>query len=234
MAKSGKVNVQVEARNDRGKNASRRIRAAGKIPGNVYGMDLAPFAVAVDPRRVEEVLGLSSGRNTIFSLSLAGGKENRDVMLRELQRDPVTERLIHVDFLRVDPDKRMHVSIPVRLQGVAEGVKNEGGILDFVQRTVEVSCLPADIPEHLDVDISGLHLNQNVAVKQLDVGEEFDILDDPETILAVVVPTRVVEEAVPAEAEEGAEEAVEEGAEEPEVIGKAKEGEGEQGEGDKQ
>jgi large subunit ribosomal protein L25 len=234
MAKSEKINVQVEARTDTGKNACRRIRAAGKIPGNVYGMDIAPFAVAVNPKRVESVLALSSGRNTIFSLSLEGGSENRDVMLRELQRDPVTERLLHVDFLRIDPDKRMHVNVPIRLHGVAEGVKNEGGILDFVQRSVEVSCLPSDIPEQFDIDISELHLNQNVAVKSLEVGEELEILDDPETILAVCVPTRVIEEPVAEEElEEGAEEAAEEGAEEPEVAAKGKEGDDDKAESDK-
>lgn len=233
MAKS-KVNIEVEARTDRGKNACRRSRASGRVPGNVYGMNLQPFAVAVDPKRVEEVLTLASGRNTIFSLSLAGGKENRDVMLRELQRDPVTGRLVHVDFLRIDPEKRMHVMVPVRLLGIAEGVKNEAGILDFVQRTVEVACLPSDIPEYFEIDISELHLNQNVAVKGLVVEEGIEILEDPETILAVCVPTRVVEEVVPEVAEEGAEPTAEEGAAEPEVIGKGKESDGERGESGKQ
>jgi large subunit ribosomal protein L25 len=153
-------------------------------------------------------------------------------MLRELQRDPVTERLLHVDFLRIDPDRPMHVSVPVRLLGMAEGVKNEGGILDFVQRQVEVSCLPANIPESLAVDISELHLNQNVAVKQLEVGEGIEILDDPESILAVVVPSRAAEVEVAEAEEEAAEEAAAEG-EEPEVIGKGKEAEAEQPEGDK-
>jgi large subunit ribosomal protein L25 len=234
MAKSNKENVQVEARTDTGKNACRRIRAAGKIPGNVYGMDLSPFAVAVDAKRVEEVLSLSTGRNTIFALSMADAKDSRDVMLREMQRDPVTERLVHVDFLRIDPDKRMSVMVPIRLVGLAEGVKNEAGILDFVQRTVEVSCLPSDIPEQFEFDVSELHLNQNVAAKELEVGEGVEILEDPETILAVCVPTRVVEEEVPETEEEDLEAAGEEGAEEPEVIGKGKEGDGEQKESDKQ
>jgi len=234
MATSNKVNVQVEARSDRGKNACRRIRAEGKIPGNVYGMDLSPFAVAVDPKRVEEVLCLSSGRNTIMSLSLADAKDSRDVMLREIQRDPVTERLVHVDFLRIDPEKRMHVMVPIRLLGLAEGVKNEGGILDFVQRTVEVSCVPSDIPEQFEIDVSELHLNQNVAAKELQIGEGIEILEDPETILAVCVPTRVVEEEVPEADEEDLEAAGEEEGEEPEVIGKGKEGDGEKKESDKQ
>jgi large subunit ribosomal protein L25 len=232
MAKKEKISVPVEARSKTGKTACRQLRAVGRIPGNVYGMSLIPFAVSVDPKKVEDVLSLSSGRNTIFSLSLKGGKESRDVMLRELQRDPVTEHLLHVDFMRVDPDKRMNVFVPIRLLGTAEGVKNEGGILDFVQRQVEVSCLPANIPEQLEVDIAGLHLNQNVAVGGLEPGEGVEILDDPETILAVVVPSRAAEVVEEAEAE-AVEEAAEEG-EEPEVIGKGKEAEAEQAEGDKQ
>jgi large subunit ribosomal protein L25 len=144
----------------------------------------------------------------------------------------VTERLLHVDFMRIDPDKLMNVLVPVRLIGTAEGVKNEAGILDFVQRQVEVACLPTDIPEQLSVDISELHLNQNVAVKELEAGEGVEILDDPEAILAVVVPSRAAEVEVEEAEEEEAEEAAEEG-EEPEVIGKGKEAEAEKPEGDK-
>jgi len=224
------INVEVETREDRGKNACRRLRAAGKIPANVYGLGLAPYAVAVSPRRVEEVLRTGSGRNTIFRLSLAGAKETRDVMLREMQRDPVSERLIHVDFVRVDPTKTITVSVPVQLEGLAFGVKNEGGILDFVQRSVQVSCLPLQIPDKLVIDISELHLNQHVAVKDIVFEEGITVVDEPSAIIAVVVASRaeIAEEAV-------AEAPPEEGAAEPEVIGKGKEAEGEkQQEGSKE
>jgi len=216
------INVEVEGRTDTGKNACRRIRAAGRIPANVYGLGLPPFAVAVNPRSIDDVLKMGSGRNTIFRLSLAGGKETRDVMLREMQRDPVSGKLIHVDFARVDLSKPVTVSVPVQLEGEAEGVKNEGGIMDFVQRTVEVSCLPLEIPDQVTVDVSELHLNQNLAVKDLSFGEGITVLDDPASIVAVVVASRaeIAEEAVTEEPEE-------EGAEEPEVAGKGKEAEGE-------
>jgi len=218
-----RINVEVEARTDTGKNACRRIRAAGRVPANVYGLGLAPYAVSVDTRRVEDVLKLGSGRNTIFRLALAGGKETRDVMLREIQRDPVTDRMIHVDFARVDLDKPVTVSVPVHLEGTAEGVKNEGGIMDFVQRSVQVSCLPLAIPESLSIDVTEIHLNQHVAVKDLQVDEGITILDDPASIIAVVVASRAeVAEAGTVE------EAAVEGAEEPEVISKGKEAEGEQ------
>jgi large subunit ribosomal protein L25 len=218
-----RINVEVTARTETGKNACRRIRAAGKVPANVYGLGLAPFSVSVDPRRVEDVLKMGSGRNTIFRLALAGGTETRDVMLREMQRDPVSGKLVHVDFARVDLEKPVTVDVPVLLEGIAEGVKNEGGIMDFVQRSIQVSCLPLAIPESLAIDVSGLHLNQHVAVSDLRVDEGVTILDDPSSIIAVVVASRaeIAEEAAVEEPEE------EEGAEEPAVISKGKEAEGE-------
>ena len=218
--------VSVDPRDYRGKNACRRLRTTGMVPGNVYGMNLDSFAVAVEARRVEEILRLGSGRNTIFTLSLGEGEESRAVMLRELQRDPVSERLVHVDFLRVDPKKTVQVRIPVRLVGTPEGVKNEGGVIDFVHRLVEVACMPSSIPEHLDVDVSHLHNNQNVAVKDLQTEAGVEILDDPETILAVVAAPRVEVEETP-ELEEGVEEAA------TDVEGEAKPEESKEEGGDK-
>jgi len=198
--------VSVAPRDHRGKNAARRLRATGKVPGNVYGMSLDSYAVAVEARRIEEILRLGSGRNTIFTLSLGEGQQSRAVMLRELQRDPVSERLVHVDFLRVDPMKTFRVQVPVRLVGTPEGVKNDGGVVDFVHRQVEVECLPSAIPEYLEVDISHLHINQNISVKELRIEEGVEILDDPDAILAVVASPRVEVEETP-EVEEGVEEA---------------------------
>jgi len=220
--------VPVDAREDRGKNACRRLRVGGMVPGNVYGMNVDSFAVSVEARRIEEILRLGSGRNTIFTLSLGGGKDSRAVMLRELQRDPVSERLVHVDFLRVDLTKTVHVHVPVHLVGTPEGVKNEGGVVDFVHRQVEVACLPSAIPDHLDVDISHLHINQNISVNELTTGEDFEILDPPETILAIVGSPRVeAEEAPTAEEGEGEE------AEATEESGEAKPEESKEEGGDK-
>ena len=203
MNRTERIVVPVEARTERGKNASRRLRARGLVPGTVYGMKLDPFAVVVERRRVDEILSLASGRNTIFTLSLGEGQQSRAVMLRELQRDPLSEKLVHVDFIRVDPTKRIHVRVPVRLTGTPLGVKNEGGVMEFVHREVEVACLPSAIPEHLDVDVSELHNGQHVSVKDLQGLEGIEILDDPEAILAVVAAPRLEAEA-PAEAAEAA------------------------------
>lgn len=210
--------VGVEARTGRGKNECRRIRRTGKVPGIVYGMDLDPFAVSVASRTIEDILRTSTGRNTIFTLSLVGSekKSTREVMIKDLQRDPVSELLLHVDFVRVDMENLVTVNVPVNLVGTPEGVKNEGGVVDFMKRHVEVECLPAEIPEQIDLDVSELHLNQHAMVKELQVGEGIKILDDPTSpVLSVVAPRGLeVAEVEEEEAEEAAEGDAEEGAEE--------------------
>jgi len=124
--------VEVQDRAEHGKNASRRLRREGGVPGVLYGLNRPPHHVAVASRKIEEVLGSDTGRNTIFTLALAGQDRSRAVMIKALQRHPVTERLVHVDFVRVDLDKSVRVKVPIRLLGIAEGVKTEGGLLEFV------------------------------------------------------------------------------------------------------
>ncbi len=216
------VVVEVEPRSESGKNESRRLRAAGRVPGIVYGMKRPPFSVAVSPRRLEEVLLLESGRNTIFKLSLAGQDQTRAVMIKELQRDPVTDLMIHVDFVRVDLQKSVKVHVPVRILGAAFGVKTEGGIVEFITRHVEVECLPEDIPEHLDVDVSELHIHQHASVSNLVVAPRVKLLADPHAIVVVIAPPRAEEEVPAASAEAAAVPA----AAEPEVIKKGKEASG--------
>lgn len=220
QAATKSIVLEVDSRSVTGTSACRRLRAGGKIPGNVYGLDRPPFKVAVSPRRIDEVLRLGSGVNTVFQLSLAGEKRTREAMIKELQRDPVSGDPIHVDFVRIDPTKKVQVSVPVRLVGVPEGVRNEFGIIDFVNRVVQVECLPTQIPEQLDVDVTELHINQHVSVGDLEAAGNFQILDDADQILAVVVAPKVEEEAVAEEEEEEA--AAADG--EPEVAKKGKEG----------
>jgi large subunit ribosomal protein L25 len=212
--------VEAQERSDLGKNAARRLRKGGGVPGVVYGLDRPPFPVGVGARKIEEVLGLETGRNTIFTLSLTGQDRSRAVMIKALQRDPVTERLVHVDFVRVDLAKAVKVNVPVRLIGIAEGVKSEGGLLEFVLRQVEVQCLPSDIPDHLDLDVTGLHLNQHLSVKDLPVKERVTVLDDPDSIVCVVAVPK--EEAAPVVEEAAATTA------DPEVIKKGKESAGDE------
>jgi large subunit ribosomal protein L25 len=204
------VQVEVEPRSETGKNHNRRLRSSGRIPGIVYGMDRPAVSVAVLARRIEEVLRLETGRNTIFNLVLNGDeKKKRAVMIREIQRDPVTENMVHLDFVRVDLTKPVHVNVPVNLVGTPEGVKNEGGVIDFVNRVVEIECLPADIPDKLDVDVSELHIGQNVSVSDIAADEKIKFLTDTDSILAVVMAPRVEVEAAPTEEEEAAAEGAE-------------------------
>ncbi|MEE8410955.1 MAG: 50S ribosomal protein L25, partial [Acidobacteriota bacterium] len=186
-----KVKLEVVAREELGKGPNRRLRAAGRLPANVYGLGLKSFAISVEPRRVEDLLRSGSGRNTILTLSMKGGDESRDVMIREIQRDPVHEGLRHVDFVRVDPNRKMQVRVPVNLLGIPDGVKNEGGLIDFIHREVLVNCLPSTIPAHLDGDISELHIGQQLTVKDLQVLGDVEILDDPDMVLVVVAQPRV-------------------------------------------
>ena len=217
------IAVEVKPREETGKNANRRLRRDGQVPGVVYGLDKPPFLVSVSPKRLGEILHLETGRNTIFSLSLVGEDQTRSAMIKDLQRDPVSELVVHVDFIRLDLEKMLTVRIPVHLVGVPSGVKNEGGVVDFILRDVVVECLPKDIPEHVDVDVSELHINQNVAVSDIPVETGVRIIDEPESVIAVVVPPRAEAEAVAVEGEGEAEGEPTDDEGEPEVIKKGKE-----------
>jgi large subunit ribosomal protein L25 len=211
--------VEVLDREERGKNAARRLRAKGKIPGIVYGMARDSFAVAVEPRNIEMILRSETGRNTIFNLSLGTGDKNRKraVMLKDLQRDPVTERLVHVDFVRVDLEKKVTVDVPIRLIGEPEGVRNESGILEFITRSVQVECLPNDIPDGLDLDVTELHVGENASVSDLTLGEELTLMIPEDTTVMTVAHQRAAEVEEEVEGEEG-EEAAGEGAEGEEAV----------------
>lgn len=221
------IELEVESRTVTGKNACRRLRASGRIPGNVYGLDRPPFKVAANPKRIDELMRQGSGVNTVFKLALSGENKSREAMIKELQRDPVSGLPVHIDFVRVDPTRKIQINVPIKLVGTPEGVKNEGGVIDFVQREVQAECLPHNIPDYFEVDISALHINQNVSVKDLQVGEDVKMLEDEDQIVAVVSAPRVEEE--PAEAEEDLEaaEAEAEGEADAEDAKKGKEGESE-------
>jgi len=194
--------VEVSRRDTRGSNASRRLRREGFVPAIVYGMGLDPFAVTVAARRVDEVLHSDAGRNAIFQLSLTdeGKTQSRAAMIRDLTRDPVTSRVTHVDFLRVDLDKVVHVSVPVRPVGDAPGVKI-GGLLEIVHRDLHVECLPGDIPEHLDIDVSALDIGGQVHVRDMSIPSAVKVLDDADLVVLHVVAPHVEAQAAPAAGE---------------------------------
>jgi len=220
------VVVDVARRELIGKNVSRRLRRSGSIPAVLYGGGKDPVILQVDPNRIEQILRSDSGANTIFQLNLAGTDQRRHVMIREYQVDPLEGKLLHADFLRIAMDEVIEVEVPIRLTGESAGVKLDGGILEPVNRTVRVSCLPGDIPEHFDLDVSAMKINDHLSVSDLPKSDKFTILSDPGAILVVCAPPAKEEAATPAAGAEAAAPA----ATEPEVIKKGKQvAEGEEG-----
>ena len=204
------------------KNQARRVRREGKIPAVVYGAGKDAMSVSVDPRHVLRILRSESGHNTIFDLALKGGEntqaETAKAMIVDWQYEPIKGHLLHIDLKRIAMDKALRVSVPIMLQGMAAGVKTEGGILEQMLREVEIACLPGDIPSHIDVDISHLTFGKVLRVSDLPHSEKLKFLTDANQPVAHV--TSVKEEVVAAPeavaAEAGAAPA------EPEVIKKGK------------
>jgi len=188
---------QVPANGKFNKNAARQVRVAGKIPAVVYGAGKESVAVEVDPKQILRILHSESGHNTIFDADIAGQGVAK-VMIVDWQYEPIRDSLLHVDLKRIAMDKAMKASVPVRLIGVATGVKNEGGMLDQVLREVEIECLPADIPSHIDVDISNLALHSAIRVSDLPKSGSIKYLDSEDATVAHVVSIRAEAEPVAA------------------------------------
>ncbi len=202
------------------KNAARRVRAAGKIPAVLYGPGHDPVAVEVDPKQISRILFSETGHNTIFDVEVTGQPAAK-AMIVDWQREPIKDELIHIDLKRIALDKALRVSVRVKLMGIPVGVKTAGGILDQVLREVEIECLPADIPSHIDVDVSHLELHGVLRVSGLPHSEKIKYLNSEDATVAHVVTIR--EEAPTAaevEAAAAAEAAAAVTAAEPEVAKK--------------
>ncbi|HYT65421.1 MAG TPA: 50S ribosomal protein L25 [Vicinamibacterales bacterium] len=212
--------LQAEKRAGRGKNEARRLRASGRIPAVVYGTEKSKATeIAVDPKVLLRILHSESGVNTLIGLEGAGLATGGKVLVKEYQLDPIDHKLLHADFYAVAMDKKLTVTVPIILKGEPKGVKQQGGIVDFVNREIEVECLPADIPEHIDMDISELMLHQGVRVRDLPKSDRWSPVSEADMMVVHVV-TLKVEEAPAAEAAVvGAAPAA---AAEPEVIKKGK------------
>jgi large subunit ribosomal protein L25 len=185
------------------KNAARRVRAAGKIPAVLYGSGQDSVAIEVDPKQISRILFSESGRNTIFDVEVTG-KPAAKVMIADLQREPIKDLLIHIDLKRIALDKVLQVKVRVKLLGIPVGVKSEGGILDQVLREVEVECLPADIPSHIDVDVSELGMHQVVRVSGLPHSDKIKYLTSEDATVAHVVSIREEVVATPEAADAAA------------------------------
>lgn len=207
--------IKAEKREIFGKNASRRLRREGMIPAILYGGDSSNVPLTLKKLDVFMILRSDTGENTVFQVSF--DSEIRDVMIKELQRDPVTDEILHADFIHIAMDKAIRVSVPVVSVGEAVGVKTEGGFVDFITREVEIECLPKDIPEQIEIDMSGLHLRQSLKAEDITLPEGVKLITSSDTILVLIeVPLKEEEIEVEEEEEVIAEE------EEPEVIGKEK------------
>ena len=207
------VIVKAESRTEFGKNATRRLRVEGKIPGVLYGRGVESISVVVDPADVIQILNSDSGRNTIFELVTDSSRN--DVLIKDLQVDPVKGSLVHADFLCIAKDRVMEFQIPVEPIGIPEGVQTHGGMLEVVLREISVECLPGDVPDQVQVDVTDLDIGAAIRVSELAIDtNKVKLLSDPELTVLTVVPPRVEEEPeVLVEEEEALE---------PEVIKKGK------------
>ena len=215
------MTLTAKSRIEFGKGASKRMRRDGMVPAIVYGGPKDNVPVVLDPKQIHGVLRSEAGRNSILSLEVEGDVES-NVILKDWQVDPVTEMILHADFQRIAMDKALRFTVPIAIRGEAIGVKAGDGLLDLVLREVEVECLPGDIPERIECDVSELQLHDSIRIGDLPVPDKVEILVEADRVVAHVVALRVEEEEA-AEAEEGEVLPVE-GADEgePEVIAKGK------------
>lgn len=207
------ISVNSSVREMKGKGPNRRLRRAGKIPAVLYGHS-GNVVLEVDPKDIFKILHSQAGENTIFQLQVPG-REVVNCLIREYQLEPISHELLHADFYEVAMDEALEVKVPLVTRGEAYGVKTEGGLLDIVHRELHVECLPGDIPEHIEVDVTNMKIGDLVRVRELQVSDKIKLLDDPDTVVVAVEHPRAEElpTAAPAEAEAEAE---------PEVIKKGK------------
>jgi large subunit ribosomal protein L25 len=204
------VKLQGQTRSERGKQAAKRVRAKGRIPAVLYGEEQENVPLSIDAHDLRVALSTPSGRNVIIQLGMDGGDEVTRAVIREMDRDPVTREIVHVDLQRISENKPVIMHVPLTLSGESLAVKEGRGILDHTMRELEVKCLPKDIPERIEVDISGLEVKHAIHVRDIEVAD-VEILDHPDRpVVEILQPTIYAEEV---EAEEAAAEEAEEGAE---------------------
>ena len=198
--------IVVAKREKVGKASSRELRNNGLIPATIYGLGEAAVSISISPKIVARILASDTGMNSMIFLQREGTDIKRHVIIKDLQRDPVTGRLSHVDFMRVDPTHKVKVHVPIVLKGTPLGVK-EGGLLDFVHRHIEVECLPAFIPAHIDVNVDHMVVGDVIRLDQIQLDAHLTVLGDAHNVICSVHGKKAEEEV----AAEGA-------AKEPEVA----------------
>ena len=192
------VRLKADRRAEAGKGSARRTRAAGRVPGVVYGRGMEPIAISVDRREFVTALLSDSGMNTLLDLEIEG--DTTLALTKDLQRDPVRGTLLHADFVKIDRTVEVEVEVPVHIVGEAPGAR-EGGVLEHPLFTVHVRSLPGEVPEFVDADVSALNIGDTLRVEDLASGRAYTILDDPETVVASVVTPISEEEMASLDAE---------------------------------
>jgi large subunit ribosomal protein L25 len=195
------ITITVEPRETRGKNEARRLRVRGMVPAIVYGIGSDPVSIAINPKEVTGILKSGSGHNTIFDIDIQGAKA--PVMIVDWQHEPIKSQLLHVDLLRIDLSKRVVVKIPVHTHGDAVGVKIQGGQHEIITRDIEIECLPDEIPEVFNVDISGLSIGQSVRASEIPLSGSMRLVSPAEAVISHVIGIKatVDDAAAPAVAE---------------------------------
>ena len=207
------ANLGAEARNDTGKGVARKLRAAGRVPGVIYGHAREAQGLSVNARDLDRLLGSIAAGSTVVELNLGGITTN--TLIREIQRHPFKKQVLHIDFQELVAGEKVSVHVPLVFVGTPEGVRLSGALLEQIVHSVDILVDPASIPNHIDVDVSALGMGHSIHVRDLVLPEGVEVLTDEDTtVCACVAPRAVVEEAAATE---------EAGAPEPELIRKAKE-----------
>jgi len=193
------ITVTAEVRTSRGKNEARRTRVAGNIPAVVYGAFQDPVSIAVSPKELSKIIRSNTGLNTIFTLDIAGG-ENTPVMVVDRQVDPIKGTLLHADLKRIDLAKRIRVTVPVVTSGEPAGVKVQGGLLEIISRSVEIECLPDEIPDVFTIVVTELMIGQSKRANDVELSGSMKLVSDPQTVIAHIVALRAEEVAATPEA----------------------------------
>ncbi len=207
------LSIDVQKRTQTGTNANRRLRQSGKIPAVVYGGGKDTVPIELTRKTLIDLLKSGETENAIFLLKLGDTGQERHAMIHDMQVDPLTRQIVHIDFQRIVMTEKVKVQVPIELVGTAYGVKTEGGMIDFVHREVMVESLPGDIPKHIDVDVTELHIGHHVEAKDLKLPEGVTLAEEPDRVILSLGHTKAEESAADAVAE-------------PEVVAKRKTDEG--------
>jgi large subunit ribosomal protein L25 len=198
------VALTAQSRKGTGQGAARTLRRQALIPAVFYGPEVEPVHLSLNYRDLEKLIKTGAGENVIIDLAIETGEStlSHRAMLKEIQLDPVKQTILHVDLYEISMDKKIEVEVPITLTGTAKGVSDEGGILQQVSRTLEISCLPDNIPDAFELDVTDLNIGDSLHVSDLKIPQDIEVLVEGELTIATVVPPTKVEEIEPEVPEE--------------------------------